>query len=279
MSKIKLVAMDLDDTLLSSSLKITAHTKRVIEQIQASGVHVTLATGRMYRSTLPFAVEIGITEPLITYQGALVKDISSGEVLYYQPVPMQVAKEVLQKGYELDIHINIYLNDTLFVDGITEEGIGYARLARVELHPVGNLLEFLKDDPVKIIFIAEEKMLDELQPFMEEKYGRELYITRSKPHYLEFMHAEANKGRALAALAESLGVAREEVFAIGDSFNDLPMIEYAGLGVAMGNARQEVQAQADYVTATNDDEGVARALEKFILSEENDSDRRNGGNR
>lgn len=279
MSKFKLVAMDMDDTLLTSALDITEQTKRTLEQVRDQGVHVTLATGRMYSSTLPFARELGITEPLITYQGALVKDDSSGAVLYYRPVPLQAARNVLQKGYELGIHINIYLNDTLFVDSITEEGIGYAKLARVELHPVGNLLDFLNDDPVKIIFIAEEKLLDKLQPLMEENYGRELYITRSKPHYLEFMHFEANKGRALAALAEKLGVARDEVIAFGDSFNDLPMIKYAGLGVAMGNARQEVKAQADYVTAANDDEGVARALEKFVLSGGNDRDRRDRGNR
>lgn len=265
MTRFKLVAMDLDDTLLTTGLEITEHTKQILKQVRARGVHVTLATGRMYRSTLPFARELGITEPLITYQGALVKEELSGRVYFYRPVPLKTARGVLEKGYELGIHINIYLNDTLFVDGITEEGIGYAKLARVELHPVGNLLDFLKEDPVKIIFIAEEKLLDKLQPYMEEVFGRELYITRSKPHYLEFMHLQANKGHSLEAVAKALGVAGDEVIAFGDSFNDLPMLRYAGLGVAMGNARPEVKAQADYVTTTNDDEGVARALEKFVL--------------
>lgn len=265
MTQFRLVAMDLDDTLLTSKLVITERTKRVIDEVRAKGVHVTLATGRMYQSTLHFARQLDITEPLITYQGALVKEERTGNVLYYRPVPLPAAREVLQKGYELDIHMNIYVNDTLFVDSITEEGIGYAKLARVELHPVGNLLKFLHDDPVKIIFIAEQEKLDRLQPYMEEKYGRELYITRSKPHYLEFMHSQANKGRALKALAGSLGIAREEVMAFGDSFNDLPMLEYAGLGVAVGNGWPQVQAGADYVTAANDDDGVARALEKFIL--------------
>lgn len=265
MTKFKLVAMDLDDTLLTSTLEITEHTKQALALVRAKGVRVTLATGRMFRSTLPFARSMEITEPLITYQGALVKEELTGKVLFYRPVPLPAARAVLKKGYELGIHMNIYVNDTLFVDSITEEGIGYANLARVELHPVGNLLEFLKDDPVKIIFIADKKVLDRLQPFMEETYGRELYITRSKPHYLEFMHPQANKGEALAALAGVLGIAREEIIAFGDSFNDLTMLKYAGMGVAMGNGWPEVKARADYVTAANDDDGVARALEKFIL--------------
>lgn len=265
MTQFKLVAVDLDDTLLTTGLKITSHTKQILERVRGLGVHITLATGRMYRSTLPYARELEITEPLITYQGALVKEEHSGKVLFYRPVPLETARNVLLKGYELGIHINLYLNDTLFVDSITDEGIGYAKLARVELHPVGNLLDFVKEDPVKIIFIADESLLDKLQPQMEAVYGRELYITRSKAHYLEFMHPQANKGRSLAALAEALGVSGDEVIAFGDSFNDLPMIKYAGVGVAMGNARPEVKAQADYVTTTNDDEGVARALEKFIL--------------
>lgn len=258
--------MDLDDTLLTNALEITARTKGILDRVRAKGVHVTLATGRMYRSTLPFARQLGITEALITYQGALVKNELTGAVLFYRPVPLAVARDVLRRGYELNMHMNVYVDDTLFVDSITEEGTGYANLARVEQYPVGNLLEFLRTDPVKIIFIANEKLLDNLQPQLAEIFGQELYITRSKPQYLEFMHKHANKGLALASLAAQLGVSREEIIAFGDSFNDLEMLSYAGMGVAMGNARPEIKACADYVTGDNDDDGVARALEKFVLN-------------
>ena len=263
MTRFKLVAADLDDTLLTSSLEISARTVKAIEGIRAAGVHFTLATGRMYRSALPYARQLQITEPLITYQGALVKDARSGEVIFYQPVPLNLAKTVLQKGYELGVHMNVYVNDALYVDSITEKGIGYANLAGVELNPVGNLVEFLKEDPVKILFIADPELLEQIQPDLEKQHSGELYITRSKPNYLEFMHPRANKGEALAAVAAAMGVSREDVVAFGDSFNDLTMIHFAGLGVAMGNAWPEVKMQADCVTAGHDDDGVARVLEKL----------------
>jgi len=107
-----------------------------------------------------------------------------------------------------------------------------------------------------------------LEAVLRERFGRELYITRSKPYYLEMLHPEATKGRALRVVAGYFGIPRQEVIAIGDSFNDLDMIRYAGLGVVMENAREEVKRFADYVTRSNEDDGVAEVLEKFVLGRE-----------
>ncbi len=265
MSRYRLIAIDLDDTLLDNELRVSPRTRQALHRTVERGSIVTIATGRMYRSALPLALDLEIEAPIITYQGALVKNARSGEVLLDRPVPLALAAQVLAEGYKTGIHINLYLHDNLYVDKITPEGAGYAGLAGVELYPVGNLLEFMRSEPAKIVFIAEPARLDRLNEELPARFGDSLYITKSKPNYLEFMHPRATKGQALQALAGRYGVCREEVMAFGDSYNDLDMIEFAGMGVAMGNSPEEVKEKADYVTGTNQNEGVAEVLEKFVL--------------
>lgn len=262
----KLIAVDLDDTLLNEDLTVSEDNKNAIAEAIARGKMVVISTGRMYKSALPFALETGVTLPLITYQGALVKDSRKGKVLFKRFVPRELAREVLDLGYEAGVHINLYYDDELYVDSITEEGIGYAKLARVELKAVGDLREFIKGDPIKILFVAEPGDLDNLLRETRHRFGQKLHITKSKPNYLEFMHPEANKGRALEELGRFFDVSKEEMIAVGDSFNDLEMIKYAGLGVAMGNAHEEVKRSAQYVTLDNKSSGVAHVINKFMLS-------------
>jgi len=261
----KLIAVDLDDTLLNDKLQISSRTRHALQKAVELGSVVTIATGRMYRSAAPIARDLGIEIPIITYQGALVKNACSGEVLIHRPVPLGLARTVLAEGYQKKVHMNVYLDDTLYVDSISPEGMRYAELAGVEMFPVGNLLEFVRRDPAKILYIAAPRVLDRLREEMREALGDRLYITKSKPNYLEFMHPEATKGHALRALAEKFGISRDEIMALGDSYNDLDMLRFAGMGIAMGNAPAEVKREADYVTGTNNNDGVAEAIEKFVL--------------
>lgn len=266
----KLVALDLDDTLLGKDLKVAKATREVLSEVMNRGVHVTLATGRMFRSSLPFARELHINGPLITYQGALVKHSGSGEVLYHRPVPLELALDVIRRVKKYGYHINIYVDDFLYVARDTEEGRRYAALSRIPLEVVGDLERFLtakKQDPTKVLVVSQEHLLDELAAELKPVYGESLHITKSKPHFLEFSHPSATKGHALKAVAGYFGVSREEVMAVGDSYNDLEMIAWAGLGVVMGNAREEIKARADYVTLSNEEDGVGHVLRKFVLGE------------
>lgn len=267
MPKFRLLATDLDDTLLNDRIEISTANRAALQKAMDLGVLVTIATGRMFRSALPVAGELGIRTPIITYQGALIKDPLTKETLWERPVPLQLARRVLEEGRRADLHINVYVEDSLFVDRITPEGTGYAKLAGVDLNPVGNLSEFLREDPIKILFIAEPGLLDKLNRELQDKFGPALYITKSKPNYLEFMHPEATKKHGLQALAQRYGIQREEIIAFGDSYNDIDMLEYAGLGVAMGNAPEEIKEKADYVTTDNNEDGVAAAVRKFVLGE------------
>lgn len=269
MAGYKLIAADLDDTLLNDQLQVSPRNKRAFTLAREKGIIVTVATGRMFRSALPIARELGIKGPIMTYQGALVKGVADGKVFAHQPVPFELAREVLAEGYKAGIHMNIYLDDNLYVDSVTEEANLYVSQAKVEVFPVGNLIRFLDKEPTKVLFIGEPSMLDALKPQMKDKFGDSLYITKSKPYYLEFMHPKATKMHGLAALAEHFGILPEEVITFGDSYNDIEMLEYAGLGVAMGNSPQEIKNRADLVADTNNNDGVAQIIEKFVLGEGN----------
>ncbi len=267
---IKLVALDLDDTLLAPNFRISQETITSIQKVRQQKVGITISTGRMFLSALPYAMQLGIDVPLITYQGALVKNSLSGEVLYYKPVPGELAHEIMNIFKDCGVHYHSYFDDRLVMETLSAEGKAYSLLAGVEATVVNDLAESLEtNDAMKIMAISpnEGKIL-ELERCLQSSYADKLHITRSKPHFLEVMHPEADKSKALQVVARHYKIEREEVLAIGDSYNDMEMIKWAGVGVAMGNAVKALQETADFITASNSEEGVALALHRFILDAE-----------
>lgn len=263
---IKLVAIDLDDTLLDSGLQIAPECAEAIQAVRDKGVLVTLATGRMHRSALPYARQLNMDLPLITYQGALVKSAFSSEVIYYQPLPHRQAGEIIEFFKTRGLHCHAYSDNDLFMESLTPEGRYYEDLAGIKAVMVDDLARTVREqDALKIMaIIRDQELLLSLYMELTTQY-KELHITRSKPIFIETMALQANKGLALQVVARHYGVDREEVLAIGDSYNDLDMIKWAGVGIAMANARPEVQAEADFITASNDEQGVAEALRKYVL--------------
>lgn len=263
---IKLVALDMDDTLLSAGHEISARNADVIRRATAQGVTVTIATGRMFRSAQPFAQGLGLDVPLITYNGALVKNLLSGETLLHRPIAAEAAAQVLtifkQKGW----YLQSYVDDVLYVAERNEKALYYEKLARVSATALGDDFYTWRQTPTKMLAMAEPNEVKVMQKLLQSLFGDKLYLALSKPTYLEMVNPAVNKGTALAFLAEKLGIERQEVMAVGDSFNDLDMIEYAGLGVAMGNAPEEVKSRAQAVVGTNDNDGVAQAFERYVLS-------------
>jgi Cof subfamily protein (haloacid dehalogenase superfamily) len=261
----KLIASDLDGTLLNKACQITERTKNAIRQAQARGVIFTLATGRMYRSARPFAQELEIDVPLITYEGALVKTSQTKKVLYYRPLAAALAKEIVAIGEENDLNINVYINDELYVSRVTEEIRKYCRVVQVPYIQVEDWSLVLEREPTKVLFMGEGEKLDQLWGKTREYFGDQVYITKSGLSFLEFTHPQATKGHGLKFLAREFGIKKEEIMAFGDNFNDLELLRAAGLGVAMANAREELKQVADYVTGSNEEDGVAEAIEKFVL--------------
>ena len=267
MSKYSLVAIDLDDTLLNGDLSLSRRSIETINKVKNAGVNVTLATGRMFCSAKKYAQQLGIDIPLITYQGALVKSPCERELVLHRAVPLELARQVIRdiKRYG-DFHINVYIDDKLYAEKMTDAGVRYQKISQVKVNTVGDLLKFLKEPPTKVLVSATEEEVDYLLNELKPVYRDDLHVTKSKPYFLEFSHPKANKGDALAVLADRLGVERDRIIAIGDGYNDVEMFEYAGLSIAVGNARDEIKKLADYVTLPNDQDGVAKALEDIILA-------------
>jgi Cof subfamily protein (haloacid dehalogenase superfamily) len=219
----------------------------------------------MFTSALPFARDLKLDLPLITYQGALVKYVD-GRVVYHKPLSMEIAKRVIDFLIPYKYHINIYVNDELCMESQSPEGRHYAGISRVPINFVEHIHHALIDEPTKILIIAKEQEVDDLAVDLRHAFGGQVNITKSKPYFLEIGNREATKGLALAELAQSLKIDSSQVMAIGDSWNDLDMLEYAGIGVAMENAMPDVKKVAQYVTRSNDDEGVAEAIELLVLN-------------
>lgn len=263
---VKLIAIDLDDTLLDNSRRISPRVKAAVREAKARGVAVTLATGRMHRSALPYALELELDIPLITYNGALIKFSRSGETLFHCPLDAAVAGGVLGLFRRKSWYVQVYADDLLYVRERDANARRYEEVSGMEAVVVGDGLYDLGDrPPTKMLAIAEPADMDGLVGAVRELYGDRLYLATSKPNYLEILNPGANKGLALARLADYFGLDRREVMAIGDSLNDKEMLEYAGLGVAMHNAAAAVKSVADAVTGANDADGVAEAVEKYVL--------------
>lgn len=261
----KLIAMDMDGTLLNEQLKISDRTQKALHAAKKKGIYVTLATGRMYCSALPFAQGLQLDVPLITYNGALIKDACTEETYYHEPVFYEAALTVIELAEARGLHINVYLDDKLYVQEIEERTKLYLKIANVPAYPVGRLSSFLKAAPTKILVIGEPEELRELQQAIQKKLGQQVEITKSKPFFLEIISCHASKGKALASLAEKWGIEREEIMAFGDNYNDLSMLDYAGLGVAMGNAPDDVKQKADLVAESNEEDGMAKVIERMVL--------------
>lgn len=262
---IRLVAVDLDDTLLNQKNEISTRTAEAITAAVEQGVTVTLATGRMFCSAQVYAKQLGLNVPLITYNGALIRQALSEEELYHQPIEVSVAREILQYFREQGLYIQSYMDDKLYVEEINDQAKWYMNHANVPAYALGDKLYDLPQGPTKLLAVTKPDDVPNAIQKVQAKFGDFIGATSSKPGFVEMMDKRVSKGLALAALADKLGITAAEVMAVGDSHNDLAMIRWAGFGVAMGNAKDAVKAEAQAVTTRNDEDGVAAAIEQYVL--------------
>jgi Cof subfamily protein (haloacid dehalogenase superfamily) len=232
----------------------------------------------MYRSAVRFHKLIASDMPLISYQGAFIKDPKTDELVGHWPVELNQALSLLDDLAEFatndQLSIHIYVNDELYVRKMTAQTQAYAERSKVGVKVVGDLREFLTKastdhPPTKILALSDTaELVTEMLRVLKDRYTpQQLYLTKSVATFFEATNPIANKGTAVKHLAENiLGFDRSQVLAIGDNFNDLEMLEYAGIGVAMGNAPDGLKPLADWVAPSVEDDGVAVAIEKFVLS-------------
>ena len=260
---IKMVATDIDGTILRYTGGFTDEVIRCIHDLESNNIKVVLVTGRMYRSSKKISDEIGLNTSIVAYQGGLVLD-ENGKVLYEKYIPNETTKKILTWAKTQNVHINLYMNDNLYVEKENEYTLKYATHQKIpfEVTPFDNLnidnvnkvLLIDYNDPEKISRITEQL----------QKAFPDMYIVKSTDFFCEVCHKEATKGDGLSCLQKYYGITKEETLSIGDHNNDLELLMSVGIKVAMVNATEELKAIADYVTDTVDNNGFVKAMEKFI---------------
>jgi len=264
---LKMIAIDLDYTLLDKEWKISARNSEAIRTATDQGLKIILATGRMAASARKYAHQLGLDLPIITYNGALVEQGLSGEIIHRQVIPVSIAAKIVNELLAKKIFFQAYIQDRVFASEPNPYSLRYTRMTgvEVEIADIPELLAQEKEGLDKILCLVKEEESELIRRELEKAYGDYVHITSSKNNNLEIVHRGVNKGAALQTLAAKWGIKAEEIMAIGDSPNDKEMISYAGIGVAVENAHPEIKRIADYITSSHEEDGVAQAIERFAL--------------
>lgn len=262
----RVVAADLDGTLLplllDGSQRLSAATVAAARILGEMGVTVLLVTGRMFRSAAQFAAELGLGGPVVAYQGALIREVASGRVLHHDPLPMDVAHEVIGMVEPRGLTINLYVDDRLCVAQRNADVVRYEEISRMEAQVVGPLRAFLTRPTTKIGVTGEPQVLDALLEEIRSAYGERVSALKTWPFFLELASPTATKAQALQLLGDMMGFGPADVLAFGDSYNDADMLAWAGTGVAVAGGPPEVAATADETCESVDDDGFARYLSR-----------------
>jgi Cof subfamily protein (haloacid dehalogenase superfamily) len=261
---VRAVAMDLDRTILPETLELRPRLIDAVRAVAAAGVVPIVATGRMLRSSLPFALELGVTAPLICYQGALIADPQTGQWLRHEPMPVPLAREVIEACRKRDQHCNVYVDDELYVDELNVYALEYARHAKLEAHAVGDLERWLTEPTTKIVVVGEPELLDTLQIELRAQFGDRLFIAKSLPFFLEVAQPGVSKGSALEWVCDRISIEPAHVVSFGDGANDIELLRDAGFGVAIEGADQILLDEADATVPGPEHDGVARFLEALV---------------
>jgi Cof subfamily protein (haloacid dehalogenase superfamily) len=261
----KLIATDLDGTMRVEGRKFSSRLKDAIRRAQACGCRVVIATGRMFGTAAPYAEELGIHGAIVCSNGATIYDIDQSKILAQTDMPIDLVRLVIE-GASDDLAVIACMDEEFYIRRPSEEANRYVGNHSSHLHVLPNM-KSLGLAPQKIVFANEESVTDSLFLELKLRFGRELQVVRSHPEYVELTHPDASKGNAVEWLANRWEIAQAQVIAVGDQDNDISMIRWAGLGIAVGNAVESVKSIANFIAPSADEDGVAVVIEKIILDD------------
>jgi len=275
---VRIVALDLDGTLLNSAGGISPHDIAALQALHQRGVHVCLASGRMTAAIRPTFDVLGLDGPVIAYNGAMVRDsVANAEALVLEvPLPARYGDYLIDYAEREHHHLNYYHEDLLYArddPALRRFADIYANQTGSVFHFVPSLRQFEGREPTKIILITDPstpgspdpRRRDELYDVFQARWGGEVSLFKTNPEYLEFLNRDVDKGVGIEALARYCNVPRGQVMAFGDGENDAPMLAWAGVGVAVANAKPSVKSVADVVLPySNDESPIARAVEELV---------------
>lgn len=264
--KIDMIAIDLDGTLLRTDKRLSLKVVNAIKKASAKGVKVIIATARPPRAVQEIAGILGLDTLQITYNGAMIFDPQRNRHIYHKPMEPDLTKKLIKLARKVDkqVVVSIEILDKWYTDHV-DESLPTETSRRFEPDFIGPLEAFWHVPATKLLLLAPPVRIGKIIAAVEPKFGEKITMAISDAHLLQFIHREADKSVALAQIAASYDIPAERVMAIGDAPNDVRMLHWAGLGVAMSNAWEQTRRVANAVVPSNDDDGVAYAINKYVL--------------
>ena len=263
---IELIALDLDGTLLNEEKRIPLQTVEMIKKVMSKGVIVTLVSARPVCSMIPYAKQLGLQAPLISLSGAYITDMKQEKILLRKPMDLVKFREMVSIFEDENFYIKVYYEEQVVVEQATQETIEYSRIFGVPHIAVGSKeLRNLQQPPLRVFLFNESSDIQEASKKLKG-WSDYFNVIRDTDHGLEVVEKTVSKGAALKVVCQKFNIPLSNVMAIGNEGSDIAMIRQAGLGIAMGNACEELKQCATYVTKTNTECGVGYAIEKYILN-------------
>jgi hypothetical protein len=254
-----------DGTLKPRDGPMTEAVVSAFSRAIAAGVPVTIATGRTFRSARPYALELGIGTPIICTGGALVRDPVTGGVLHRESIPFAAALRVIEIARAIELPVAAYYDDDVFVERVVPDSRFAGYVERTHATIADDLVTVLPGEPIHMAIVTDGDGTRKLVRDLQASIGEVVNITSGHPLLAEIDSLGASKGTALRWLADYLGIDRSAVLAVGDDWNDIAMMEYAGVSVAMGDSPPEVLAVADVVAPSASENGAAWVIERYVL--------------
>ncbi|MBR6654415.1 MAG: HAD family phosphatase [Oscillospiraceae bacterium] len=261
----RLLASDIDGTLITSKQELTPETLASIDELKAQGKFFTLSTGRPIMGVSKYTHLVSPGVPLISYNGAMIIRPDNGEIVFERGLSADSAREIIRRGNEHDAIVIVWAKNRLFANKTNEQVEGYSRITGEKINVITDQEEVISLGVTKCLWLDTAENISAYRNDLTANPIAGINFCTSTPQLLEFMCEGVSKGEGLRKVCEYCGVDISEAIAAGDELNDLSMIEAAGLGVAMGNAHADIKAAANYITLTNDENGLADMICKYML--------------
>ncbi len=265
----KMIVLDLDDTLLNDEHTLSKRNKEALMAAQELGVKVVLASGRPTFGMVSIAKDLQLDQYgsyILSFNGSKIINAKTNEEMFNSSISSEMAHRLYDLSRREGVAILSYKDESIIIEEPNEYADIEATITGLPMQIVDQFKATITEPVVKAMMLAHPDVLVDVEQTLVKEVGEEVSVFRSKPFFLEFTALNVTKGTSLHQLTQKLGIKAEEVIAIGDSYNDITMIEFAGLGVAMGNAPDAIKDIANHVTDTNNNDGVAQVVEDFILS-------------
>ncbi len=266
----RMIVLDLDGTLTNRNKEITPHTKEALFELKQKGGVIVLASGRPTYGVMPLARELELDQSggyILSFNGGRIIDCKTKETIFARELPVSSNSRIIRMAEEHGVNILTYENEQIITPNGADEYVGKeSAVNKLEIKEISDMESYVQFPVEKFLMLEDGDYLAMIEPKVKAALGRDYSVYRSEPYFLEILPKGIDKAASLERLLSRLDMRREEMIACGDGYNDLSMIKYAGLGVAMENAVLPVKAAADYVTLSNNNDGIAHVIEKFMIT-------------